>query len=384
MRQIAYPAALGSCCALGAGIAPVRAAEWLLTPTYSASADYVNNRRLVLTHDSSESAVVAVDLKFEKALEDMQFFLEPRYSFRRFSDRTLGNGDDRSVSGGITWTGEKSLLNLTANYWDQSTLFTEVLESGIITGDTHRRMEQAAANYIFGQTELRSLIAQVSYQGVKYYGEGAEFLPGYRYESGSLGERFTLNERGSVAVSAYGSLLQSDAKGGSSHSIGLQAELIYQLTERINLDASLGESSRVLSGESSSGTDASITLSRQMLLGRMSVAYTRSLVPYGSGFLVARQQYTASFTHALTPTIDTTLSVLRFQNNETAVLLRIDRRSLNSASWALSWHPTETWQAGWRIEGIQSQLPTLEGQRVTAWNTSVSLVWTPRPKPRSW
>jgi hypothetical protein len=384
MRQFAHPAALGSCCAMVGGIAPVRAAEWLITPTYSASADHVDNRRLLATHDNSESAVLAVDLKFEKALEDMQFFLEPRYSFRRFSDHTLGNGDDRSVIGGATWTGERSLLSLTANYWDQSTLFTEVLETGLITGNTHRRMEQLGANYMFGLTERRSLIAQLSYQNVKYYGEGTEFLPGYRYESGSVGERFAFNERGSVSVSAYGSVLQSDADGGSSHSIGLQAELIYQFTERTNLDASLGESSRVLSGKSSNGTDASITLSHQMLLGRLSVAYTRSLFPYGSGFLVERQQYTASFTHALAPTLDTTLSALRFQNNETAVLLRIDRRSYNSASWALNWHPTETWQAGWRIEGVQSQLPTLEGERVRGWNTSVSLVWTPRPKPRSW
>ena len=369
---------------LGAGMLPLRAAEWSITPLYSASADYVDNRRLLVNHDRSESGVLTVDLKFEKALEDMQFFLEPRYSFRRFSDNSLGNGDDRIVNGGISFTGERSLLSLTASYWDQSTLFTEVLESGILTGNTHRRMAQAGGNYIFNQTERRSLVAQVNYQNVKYYGDGAEFLPGYRYDSGSLGERFAFNEKGSFTVSAYGSLLGSDSPGGDSHSVGIQGELIYQFTERTNLDASLGESSRVLSGTSSGGTDASLTLTHQMLLGKITAAYTRSLVPYGSGFLVERQQYSASFTHSLTPELDTTLAALRFQNNETAVLLRLDRRSYNSVSWALNWRPTETtWQLGWRIEGVQSQLPDEKGERVRGWNTSASITWIPRPRPVS-
>jgi hypothetical protein len=384
MRQIAYPAALGSCCALGAGASPLRAAEWSITPSYSASVDYDNNRRLLTDNKGSDAGVLTADMLFKHALEDVSFSLEPRYAFRRYSDSSLGNGDDRSIYGAFKWDRETSSLNLTASYWDQSTLVTELLETGIVSGNTHKRLGQAGATGTWGQTELRSLIAQLNYMDVKYHGESAHLLPGYRYPSGTIGERFVLNERGSFTVSAYGSLLESDTKGNSSHSVGLQAEVIYSFSERTNLDASLGESSRVLAGASSHGTDAAISLIHSMVLGQASLSYTRSLVPYGFGFLVERQQVTAAITRPLTPTLSSTLTFFRIQNNETAVLLHLDRRSYDSLALSLNWRPAETWSLGGQIEGIRTQLPDLSGDGVKAWRCSLSMTWTPFPKSRSW
>lgn len=384
MRQIAYPAAVGSCCALGAQTAPLWAAEWSITPSYSASVDYDSNRRLLTDAKGSDAGVITTDVLFKHALEDLDFSLEPRYALRRYSDSSLGNGDDRSLYGTLNWMRETSSLNLTASYWDQSTLVTELLETGIVSGDTHRRMGQAGANWTWSQTERRSLLAQLSYMDVKYHGDSEKLLPGYRYPSGTLGERFVFNERGSVTVSAYGSLLESDTKGNSSHSVGLQAEIIYTFSERTRLDASLGESSRVLAGENSHGTDASISLTHTLELSRVNLSYTRSLVPYGFGFLVERQQFTAAVTRPLTETLSSTLTLFRIQNNETAVLLRLDRRSYDNVALSFNWRPFETWSLGGQIEGLRTQLPDLSGEGVKGWRSSLSITWTPLPKSRSW
>jgi hypothetical protein len=383
MRQIAYPAALGSC-VLGVGVSPVRAAEWSITPSYSSSVDYDSNRRLVAEGKGSGASVLAVDLKFKRALEDVEFSLEPRYAWRRFTDASLGNGDDRTVNAGINWVGERSTLNLTASYWDQSTLVTELLETGLVSGDTHRRQGQAGANWSWNQTERRALIAQLSYSDVNYYGQNASLLPGYRYPSGSLGERFFFSERGSVTLGAFGSMLESDTPGNSSHEVGIQAEVIYVFSEKTRLDTSIGESSRVLSGGSSHGTNASVSLNHSLFLGSICLGYTRSLVPYGIGFLVERQQLTATFVRPLTPFLESNLSFVRVQNNETAVLLRLDRRNYNSLSAGLSWHPAETWTVGARIEGVRTQLVSLAGQTVTGWRSSMTVTWSPFPKSRSW
>jgi hypothetical protein len=383
MRQIAYPAALGSC-VLGAGSTPLRAAEWSIIPLYTTSVDYDSNRRLLLDARGSEATVLTADVRFKRAMEDLDYSIEPRYSFRRYTDGTLGNGDDRSLWGALNWGGERFSLNLTASYWDQSTLTTELLETGIVSGNTHRRMGQAGANFTWSQTERRALVAQFSYLDVKYHGQAAALLPGYRYPSGLLGERFSFSERGTLTVSAYGSVLDSSTQGNSSHSLGLQAELVYLFSELTNVDASIGESRRVLTGASSRGTDASISLSHTMLLGRATANYTRSLVPYGTGFLVERQQFTASMTRPLSQTLDSTLSFLRVQNNETAVLLRLDRRTYNSLALSLNWRPAETWSVGGQIEGIRSQLPDLAGQAVKGWRSSLTITWTPIPTSRSW
>jgi hypothetical protein len=384
MRQIAYPVAVGSCCALGARGAPLRAAEWSVTQNYSSSVDYSSNRRLDVQGKGSAAAVLAIDLLFKRALEDIQFTLEPRYSLRRFTDSTLGNGDDRSINAGLNWTREQSMLNLTASYWDQSTLTTELLETGILSADTHRRMAQAGATWNWNQTEQRSLIAQLSYMDVRYSGQSAALLPGYRYPSATLGERFAFSERGSFTVSTYGSILSSDTPGNSSHELGLQAEVIYTLSERTHLDVSLGESSRVLSGQRSTGTDASVSVDHSLYLGRLIFGYSRSLVPYGSGFLVERQQFTATLIHPVTEYLESSLALLRVQNNETAVLLRLDRRNYDSVVVGLNWHPTATWTLSASVEGLQSQLADAAGESVKSWHTAVTATWVPLPTSRSW
>jgi hypothetical protein len=383
MKQLAYPAALGYGCLLSAVPDRLLAAEWSLAQQYSASMDYDSNRRLELVGRSTEAGILTADLRLKRALEYGDIFVEPRYSFRRYSDSTLGNGDDRSVSAGIDHTGERFLLDLTASYWDQSTLQTELLQTGIVSGNTHRRLTQVGSNWTWMQKERWQLIAQLSYSDVSYYGQSSNQLPGYKYPSGSIGERFSFSERGSLTLSTYGSALSSAARGNSSREVGIQAQIIYSFSERTNIDASLGESVRVVTGSRNLGTDASISLTHAFSLGNLNLAYTRSLVPYGTGFLVQREQYMASLARPLTPYLESSISVLRVQNNDTTVKLGLDRRSYSSATVGLNWHPAETWTLGAQITGLRTQLFGPASQTVNEWRTSVSLTWSPFPKTHS-
>ena len=384
MKQIAYPAALGSC-VLGGGATPLWAAEWSISPIYSAAVDYDSNRRLqVEGGKGTDATVLAIDVKFKRALEDIEFTIEPRYAFRRYTDASLGNGDDRTLNAEMTWARERSVLSLTASYWDQSTLTTELLETGLVSGDTHRRNSQAGANWSWNQTELRSLQVQLNYVDVSYYGQAAELFPGYRYSSGSLGERFAFSERGSFTVSTYGSIFSSSIADNNSHQLGLQAEGIYAFSERSNVDVSVGESKRVIGGASSSGTDISASVNHSFFRDKVSLAYTRSLVPYGSGFLVERQQSTATLIHPWNEYLDANLTFLRVQNNETAVLLRIDRRSYTSLSAGLDWRPTETLSVDARVDAVHSVLADLTGDTANSWRSTVTVSWHPLPKSRSW
>ena len=51
----------------------------------------------------------------------------------------------------------------------------------------------------------------------------------------------------------------------------------------------------------------------------------------------------------------TTLEFNRVQNNETTVLLRLDRPNYNDLALGLDWRLRETWSLGWRVEGIRTQ-----------------------------
>jgi len=383
MRQIAYPAAVSCGWMFGNSPSVVQAAEWSATPLYSSSFDYASNRRLVADAHSSEAGVLTADLRLKWALETVDMVLEPRYSFRRFSNSSLGDGDDRSLSAAFDWLRERSTLNLTASIWDQSTLFTEVLESGILSGNTHRVLVQAGGSWVWTSTERRQLIAQLTYLDASYHGQASNLLPGYRYPFGSFGERFFHSERGSITVSAYGSALSSETAGNSSHEYGIRAEVIHSFTERTHVDASLGKSARRLAGESSHGTDAAFTLAHDLTFGSVSFKYTRSLVPYGTGFLAERQQFTASLARPLTPFLDGNLSITRVENNQLAVLLNLDRRRYDSITTGLTWHPAETWTVSGQLAVLRTQAPGLSDESVHDVHSVVTLTWSPLPHSRS-
>jgi hypothetical protein len=355
-----------------------------MSPMYSSSVDYDSNRLLSTDARGTQAAVLTADLRFKRALENTDISIEPRYTLRRYSDSRYGNGDERSLFAGINWQGELTTLSLTGSIWDQSTLTSELLETGIVHRDTHRLLIQGATNWIWQQTERRQLIAQFSYMDVKYYGQGVAQLPGYRYPSGSIGERFNFTERSSLTLSVFGSELASDTQGNSSREYGMQTQVIHAFSERTRFDGSVGVSKRLLSGASSYGTDAAISITQDYTRGNLSLNYTRSLVPYGFGFLVERQQLTVSGTYRLTDYVDANISAFRIKNNQLTVALHLDRPSYDSVSTGISWHPTETWNLGVQIGGIRTQAFGSSNRTVNEWRSSATLTWNPRRSARSW
>jgi hypothetical protein len=383
MRQLGITAALGGY-TLAPCFSPARAAEWSLTPSYNATVDFDTNRQQRTEPADSGAAFLSFDLKLQRAVENLVFTLEPFYEFRRFTDRVYGNGDNRSVTAAIAWTGERNSVNFNSSYLNQSTLTTEAFATGILASDTYQRNSTSALNWTWSQTERHQLITQLNYSHVDYYGLFESLFPGYQYFSGSLGERYLLDERTSITLSGFGDFLDSPLPGASSHEAGLQLELIHQFSERMSLDASVGESRRVLAGSSSNGTTASVTATRAWDRDKLSLQYQRSLVPYGNGFLVERQQYTGSLTHSFTEYVDATLGYTNVHNNETAVLLRLDHRSYSDIDVSMVWRPRETLAVTLRGDAIRSQLVDTAGDEVREWRAALSLVWFPHPLLRSW
>ncbi|HEY0339998.1 MAG TPA: hypothetical protein VGC34_04275, partial [Steroidobacteraceae bacterium] len=317
---MAYPTAIGCGCLLGAGgAASLHAAEWSLQPLLSWAADFDDNRNLEPGTAGSEEAVVSADVKLQRSMENLQLSLEPRVDIRRFSNSIYGPGDDRSLAAGLLWSRERVQFNFNASISDQNTLTTELLETGIVDTNTRRRLKTTNFELDLPMSEKHLFFTQFSYLGSSYSGNlfAEEALPGYRYFSGAVGERFILTEHLTLSTSVFGDLLHSDRAGGSSHEAGLQAGISYAHSERTSFDLQLGESRRTLAGATydvlvlgsdgqpeiaqfsvptttSNGTNISASFNHNFELSAISLNYTRSLVPYGSGLLVERQQVSAS------------------------------------------------------------------------------------------
>jgi hypothetical protein len=360
------------------------AAEWSITPTFSTTMDYDSNRFLVTNGRDSGSGTISADLRFARAMEDSVLTVEPAYTLRRFTDGRLGNGDDRSIGTGWLYKGERSTLQANASYFDQSTLTTELLETGITSVNTHRRQSQAALNWNWAQTELRHLVTQMSYLDTHYYGPGEGLLPGYRYASGSIGEQFNLSEKASLTTSVFGDELSSHG-APPSHEYGVQADLIYAFNERTRFDGTVGESSRLLNGDRSHGTNASLSLVHDSALNNVTLSYVRSLTPYGIGYLVERQQTSLTDIYHLSPFVDASIIVMRIDNSKNAVLLGLDRPKITSIATAVTWRPTETVSLGLQLSVIQAPAVELQGARIVEtqtlrdWHAGLRASWAPLP-----
>jgi len=390
---MAYPTAIGCGCLLGAGgAAHLHAAEWSVEPLFSWQVDYDSNRFIQLSPQGSEQAVLTADVQLKRSLENMQLMLEPHFDARRFSDSSFGPGDDRSLMGSFSWSGERSQLKLDASIANQNTLTSELLETGLVYTNSRRRLETASVDLSTARTEDHLFFTQLSYLGSSYSGPVyvKELLPGYRYESAALGERFILSEHLTLSASTFGDILHSDRAGGSSHELGGQLELSYTRSERYNFDLQVGESRRVLSeeagidgsgnplfhGTASFGTNVSATATRNFELGSLSFNYTRSLVPYGNGFLVQRQVATAAARRSLSPYLDADISLMRIENNDSTVRLRLDRHFYDNVSAGLSWKVSESWTL--RSEGATSWAPPIGSvHTVHEWRAALTMTWKP-------
>ena len=391
---MAHPTAIGCGCLLGAGaMSHLHAAEWSVQPIFSVQTDYDSNRNYSIEPEASEEAVLYGDLKLQRAIESTQIFLEPRFDLRRYSSSVWGPGNDRSLNAGIAWTGEDMKVNLTGFIADQTTLITELTETGITNADTRRKSSQANGEWDWWQTERYQTYLQLGYISASYSGTpGISLeLPGYRYPNGAFGERFFLSERMIFSVSAFGDALTSDRVGNSSHEAGGQVEFQDQLSEKNSFDVSVGESKRYLYGQRQSGTNAAVSATHTFERGSLAFSFVRSLVPYGSGFLVQRQQISATLIRPLAPTLDLTVTLTRVKNNAATVLLGLDRPYYDSGVLGLTWKMGESWSLQPQVSsGWTRPVPPLNSTNTAAydvtlreWRAQVTLVWQPLPDSKT-
>ena len=390
---MAYPTAIGCGCLLGAGGAShLWAAEWSIQPSVSWMTDYDSDRGLNGTSQGSESAVLYGDLKLQRASETTQLLLEPKYDLRRYSDSIWGPGNDRSLNATLGWTGATSSLNLSGSIANQTTLTTEIQQTGIINGDVRQRLWQLNGQWNWARTERHQLFLQAGYTDVSYSGgqlvqEGpggpvVPELPGYKYSSGSLGERFFTSERTTFSASAFGDVLDSPLQGNSSHEEGAQVELNTSYSERLSFDGSVGLSKRSLGGRTSNGTNASVVITRSFERGNATLSYIRSLTPYGTGVLVQRQQLNAGLTRSLTSYLDANINLIRIQNSQSSQQLGLDRPYYDNAIVGLAWKISESWTLAPLVSTTWTQ-PIGGKQTVHEWRGALTMTWRPLPNTRS-
>ncbi|HEV2703519.1 MAG TPA: hypothetical protein VGV09_17975 [Steroidobacteraceae bacterium] len=390
---------------LAGGVPFAHAGQWSIAPQVSVWVDNDSNRYLDLPATTTQSGWLNPSAMFEWSSEANQLSLTPWLLWQQISNSTYADVHSESLTGEYDWSGELGQLTLQGGISDYSTLATDIPDTALVAPGVNRRTRQGSLAFSHLQSERRTLVLQLSWLDIGYYGPSSQFynlISGYKYASVSVGEKFALTQTSLVTVSGFDNQLITPLSIGNSRESGLRLDFQHNFTERTTLKAYVGASQRSLEelrtvesvgtpeslqASNSIGALGGLILSLATERGHLDLDYTNALVPYSEGVLAQRQSLTLSGTQSMTEKLDLRLSVARVQNNHGAVLLGIDRGYYDTATLSLDWHFAESWsmhsEAGVTHTETVQVLPDRPTQPLTEWRVALSLTWKPLPTVRT-
>lgn len=402
-------AALGVGCLAG-GAPALHAAQWSFAPQASISVDDDSNRYLGVDAPNTQSVYVNPSATFQWSSDTTQLSLTPWLMWQQISDSAYANVHSESLNGQYNWTGELGQLTLQGGVADYSTLATQIPDTGLVAPGLNRRTKQGSLSFSHLQTERRSLILQLSWMDLGYYGPNSELvdlLSGYKYAMVSIGEMFNLTPETLLTPTLFDNQVITPLAYGNSRESGLRLDFQHSFTERASLKAFAGASQQSsdkvvqtivfidgaaglqesLQPTSRIGALGGFTLSLATLRGHLDLDYLNSLQPYSGGVVAQRQTLTLSDTQSLSEKVDVRVSAARIQNSHSAVVEDIDRPYYDTATFGIDWQFAETWrlhsEVGITHTDALAFATTEAAQPVTEWRVAVSVSWIPLPTVRT-
>jgi hypothetical protein len=402
-------AALGIGCLAG-GAPVLHAAQWSFSPQASIWVDDDSNRYLGIDARASQSAYVNPSAVFQWSSDTSQLSLTPWLMWQQISDSAYADVHSESLNGQYNWTGELGQLTLQGGFADYSTLATQLPDTGLVAPGVNRRTKQGSLFFSHLQTERRSLILQMSWMDLGYYGPNSEYvnlLAGYKYATVSVGEMFNLTPQTSLTPTLFDNQVITALSYGKSRESGLRLDFQHSFTERTSVKAYVGASQQSsqtvvqtlvlvdgglalqdsLHPTSRIGALGGFTLSLATLRGHLDLDYANSLQPYSGGVVAQRQALTLSDTQSVSDKVDVRVSAARIQNSHSAVVLDIDRAFYDTATLGVDWHFAESWRLHSEVGVTHTDTLTFAtaavAQPITEWRIALSVSWMPLPTQRT-
>lgn len=364
-----------------------RAADWSWQPGFDWRVDHQSNRLLSTAQaDAGQATWLSFGGAIQRATTDTELSLSPRLTVQRFSEQRDLDSEDGSLALAGKWLREYSQFAASALVSRDSTLATELAETGIVDLNTRRDLRTATASWTWSFAPTTQLDTQFGYTDVEYPDGRRVGLVGYRYPNGSLGLTRQLSDYTSVSLTAYGSRVEAPAALTISRSLGLQIGMARALSPDMQLQLSVGFSDTQRSNPFASRSDRSqlwnAQLTRKLQSGQWSFVLERSLAPNGLGVLASRDEASIDFARMLSANFTGSLSVHGIRNAERSVgpFSGEDYR-YGYAEAALSRSFLRDWALRASLGGSEAQHRSIADTSAHGWYAALALHWAPAARP---
>ncbi len=350
--------------------------EWSVTPVLFVNADYQSNRILREGTPESQSLGASLDLGLVRRSETSELAIAPHYYMRRIDPKVESDINDLRVPATLRVNFERADLTMQATYADESTLTTELAQTGEVYADASRILGAASASWRLSHSDSRELNLDASYQDVNYTGRCVGTLTDYRYASLSAGERFIYSPRTSWSLTAFGSQLRSPEIASESSEAGVSLGYDFAWSERTSLSAGLGFSQRDFDGDHSTGRVGYFSFLHRRERREWRLNLDHSLVPFGTGVLTERDTAELSLTQDFDARLRGIARLSLARNEDVAGATHVDVRTYRYADLELRWQVKETWSVGF-ISGYSDAQEPDAPQRVGGWTVALRTTWAP-------
>ena len=340
--------------AVTAGLASgaTHAAEWMLTPNVSASAQTQSNPSLQPDEKSKDEIAtgLAATAAFSVTRESERLSLafKPNFSFYRYPDSNQLDRNEQHLDSSLKWRGETSTWSGSVAVARDTTLTSELGNTGITQGNQRHEFHDVQLGPTWQLTERWSTQASVGSSVNRYPGAASAFLEDYRYDSVGLGATYVVSERASVSLSGSAARLHNLEQGEDSRNASVTLTAQYAWSPVWNMNLGVGPSLVRLNGTSEHGLVYRASLSRGFERSSLALSAARSQQPSGSAIITNIEQASLAFSTALAERVSGSLnaSYSRRSNVFRAFNVDINRVTYTRLEAALSWRVSPSWQVG--------------------------------------
>lgn len=401
-RRACVPACL-MIAAIAAGTA--QAAEWSMESSVALRTEYDDNIQLTAgPHPTVWGILLAPEIKFSGATERLNVTGGVRASFNRYFGESGLDDIDHSLTLRSSYTAERDLFGLNIDSVRDSTLVSELLETGIVQARRERNRLSANPSWRHYLTESMALTTSYGYTDVRYADTHNTSLIDYRDQQATVGLQWNPNERDLLTVTGHYDWYETNPKTFEAKTYGLQARYDHAFSETLRGALALGArntqstqsaealfcSGPILFGlcfgtlspitlvanDTSTGYTFLATIDRKFETALLSGKLSREINPTGVGALVQTDRLGVTWQQQLSPTVnffvDTSIYdsryVGKFVVGSNSRYYRIEPR--------ITWKMTDNWTllGGYSYAHVQYEHHTASASANTVY-LLVSYTW---------
>lgn len=335
------------------------AAEWTFTPTGELVTQSQQNPYLSADedkkHDISNGLAATAGLGVQRRTERSTFTLQPVLRSYRYDNNATLDRDEQNLGLTFNWGGEKVSWRTSANATRDTTLTSELGNTGLTQGNQRHEAFQLSVSPTWTVSERWQLQTSLDSQDNRYPGQSFG-LSNYRYSTVLLGTTYVATEK--LVLSMYGTagLLDSEGSGSNTTDTSANVSVQYAWSPLTSFSASVGPSWTKTDSGREQGLRYRVAVSRAFEMSSISLSVGRRQSPSGRALLTELDEANLGFAMQITERLSTTATASYTKRRNVLRTFGIDLERVNyaRADLGLAWRMTSNWKLAFNVgAGLQ-------------------------------